>query len=189
MKIYTKTGDKGSSSLFTGERRSKADAIFEALGNTDELNAHLGLAKVAISHSDLLQMLTEIQCRLLDAGSCIATPPSPEESALAEAKRARVQFNANNTASLETWIDELDAGLPPLRNFILPGGGEGSARLHVARTICRKAERSLVPLLAEEQLDSNVYTYLNRLSDLLFVMARTVASRDGHTEEPYQKRD
>lgn len=187
MKIYTKTGDKGTSSLFTGERRPKSDIIFEALGTTDELNAYLGLSKLAVPHSDLNEILTSIQCRLIDLGSCIATPPANEPSITYKAKLERVNFPEGNVQQLENWIDLLEGQLEPLRNFILPGGNEGSARLHVARTVCRRAERLVSPMLENEAVDPNSYRYLNRLSDLLFVMARTVAARDGCIEEPYQK--
>jgi ATP:cob(I)alamin adenosyltransferase len=122
IRVYTKTGDKGSSSLYTGERRPKDDDVFDALGDVDELNAHLGVARECLfaerpaQLGDLLEQLGEIQSRLLDAGSAIATPLS----ASTPAQQARVQLPDDSTARLEQWIDAMDAELPPLRNFILP---------------------------------------------------------------------
>ncbi|CAG9331184.1 MMAB_2 [Blepharisma stoltei] len=184
IKIYTKTGDKGRSSLYTGERRSKDNQIFHALGNTDELNAHIGMAATACNNqSDILAMLTSIQSRLLDLGGCIATPKTSEN----QEKVNKMQFNPNHTQQLEQWIDGLQENLPQLKCFILPSGGEASSRLHVARAVCRRAERSLVPLLESGELDENAYMFMNRLSDFLFVLARTAAHREGIEEIKYKK--
>lgn len=187
-RIYTKTGDKGTSALFTGERRVKSDLIFNALGNTDELSSHLGLArefasKVEPTHPYVDQLL-RIQCLLQDVGSCLATPTS-------SAKKAHIDkvpaFNARHTADLEQWIDEYSKQLPPLENFILPGGGTTSAALHIARSVCRRAERSVQPLIDKEEVDPEVLRYLNRLSDFLFTIARLAARLDNKEETIYTR--
>eukprot|EP01120_Amphizonella_sp_Union-15-10_P000058 TRINITY_DN10065_c0_g1_i1.p1 TRINITY_DN10065_c0_g1~~TRINITY_DN10065_c0_g1_i1.p1 ORF type:complete len:190 (-),score=15.58 TRINITY_DN10065_c0_g1_i1:22-591(-) len=159
-KIYTKTGDKGESSLFNGERRKKDDEVFEALGATDELNAHLGLAieHCKAANNALDTFLEEIQSRLLDIGSHVATPRSSSP----EKHLERTLFNENHVKTLETWIDKLDNELPPLRNFILPSGGFASSQLHVARTVCRRAERSIAPLYRLGLVDTQVFQYINR---------------------------
>lgn len=185
-KIYTKGGDGGSSSLFTGERRSKADAIFEALGTIDELSSHLGLA---MSHANpkfaYIDQLQRIQCILQDVGSLVATPHSSSR----EAHRVKVSFNSRHTTELEEWIDEYTKELPPLQNFILPGGSVTSSALHVARSVCRRAERKLLPLLEQNELDKEAQIYLNRLSDFLFVLARFAARLDRVEETIYIRPD
>jgi cob(I)alamin adenosyltransferase len=187
VRIYTKTGDKGKSSLFDGTRRRKDDAVFEALGTVDELNAHIGVAYEFSKQASngLYEHLEEIQSRLLDVGSCVATPLNSLNQKAVEATR----FDGANTQRLEHWIDELDTKLPPLRNFILPSGGLASAQLHVARSVCRRAERSLVPLLESEQIGLEVYQYMNRLSDFLFVSARYAAMREDKKEVVYKSTD
>merc|ERR1712130_450398 len=136
IKVYTKTGDKGASSLFNGERRSKTDQIFSALGDTDETNSHIGMA-VSTLPSDLLQedshirlqeWLPAVQSRLLDIGSAIATP---ENEFSTQARIQRVVFDEQHVQDLETWIDLMDEQLPPLKNFILPGGGQCASSLHI----------------------------------------------------------
>ncbi|KAJ2359966.1 hypothetical protein IW150_007639, partial [Coemansia sp. RSA 2607] len=148
IKVYTRTGDKGTSSLFTGERRSKDDAVFEALGTTDELSSMLGLA---IAHMEstadtkqLVERLETIQCLLQDVGSNVATPLNSNSQS--KIKRTRFDPDEYHCTKLEQWIDEMSEGLPVHRSFILPSGGLAASTLHVARTICRRAERSLVPL-------------------------------------------
>jgi cob(I)alamin adenosyltransferase len=183
--VYTRTGDKGTSSLYNGERRSKTDQTFDALGNSDEVNAAIGIAReyCAISGNGIDTMLVEIQCRLFDIGSAIATPI--ENSS--QEKLAYVQFSPKFTIQLEKWIDELDSQLPPLKNFVIPSGGFSSVYLNLARTVCRRAERSVVPLVTCGQTDPEVGKYLNRLSDFLFVAGRFAAKTENKTEIIWQK--
>ncbi|KAJ1973823.1 hypothetical protein H4R35_003920, partial [Dimargaris xerosporica] len=161
IKIYTRTGDKGTSALFTGERRPKDDAIFEALGTTDELTSVLGLAREYCKQAsvELVERLEKIQCCIQDIGSNIATP----RTAASDARLARTQFDPKGELAqqLEQWIDEMDQALPPLRNFILPSGGLASSSLHVARSLCRRAERRVVPLTQQQSADLSVGKYLN----------------------------
>lgn len=184
--IYTRTGDKGTSSLFNGERREKHDRVFEALGNTDELNAAIGVAKehCELGENGLSFNLATIQSRMLDIGSAVATPRLNTPS---EARINLTSFEESHVQLLESWIDELDATLPPLTNFILPSGGMASAHLHVARAVCRRTERSVVPLVAEGEVEAAVQKYLNRLSDYLFTAARFACMKEGKGETVYQK--
>ncbi|KAJ1630447.1 Adenosylcobalamin biosynthesis, ATP:cob(I)alamin adenosyltransferase-like protein [Pavlovales sp. CCMP2436] len=188
MKIYTRGGDKGKSSLYNGERRSKADAVFCALGDTDELAAALGIASefCAEDESLLRSQITWIQCRLLDIGSAIATPLTSTED---ERKRKLTAFDPAEITRLENWIDEMEQGLPPLTNFVLYSGGRCSTFLHLARTVCRRAERSTTPLVHAGDTPDTVLQYLNRLSDYLFVAARHVAYAEGKPETAYSKGD
>lgn len=171
-KIYTRTGDKGTSGLVTGERRSKSDLIFEAIGTVDEVSAVIGMARIHVSvmHPDLDAMLARIQNDLFDLGADIATP---ETDGLAfEALR----IIPTQVERLEQEIDALNADLQPLRSFILPGGSAAAAVLHLARTIARRAERQMVHLSQTEgeKVGAAALQYINRLSDLLFVVSRTV---------------
>ncbi|KAJ1741960.1 hypothetical protein LPJ78_003956 [Coemansia sp. RSA 989] len=182
IKVYTRTGDKGSSALFTGERRSKDDAVFEALGTTDELSSMIGLAIAHMdSSSSLAPRLEVIQCLLQDVGSNVATPIGAKSQA--KVKRTRFDPDGFHCDNLEAWIDEMSEGLPVHRSFILPSGGLAASTLHVARTICRRAERSLVPLM--DDIDKETFMFVNRLSDFLFVAARWIAMKQGITEKIY----
>ncbi|CAO3672395.1 unnamed protein product [Umbelopsis vinacea] len=187
MKIYTKTGDKGTSALFSGERRAKNDDVFEALGTTDELSSHLGLAREYCDEqkNGLSEKLEKIQCLLQDIGSNVATPRDQAN----EAKKARTTFDedGSHVADLEKWIDEMDTELPPLKNFILPSGGRAASSLHIARSVCRRAERRVHPLVSSGQADSTTGKYLNRLSDFLFNAARYAAMKDGKVEVVYKR--
>ncbi|KAL2920076.1 hypothetical protein HK105_200142 [Polyrhizophydium stewartii] len=187
IKIYTRTGDKGTSSLFNGERRPKDDAIFEALGTIDELSSMIGLARAYSTEAGngLEPKLDKIQCLLQDIASNVATP----RSASNEARLARTEFDTDGAlvTELENWIDELDEGLPPLKNFILPSGGKASSTLHVARSICRRAERRVVPLVAGSLSDASTGKYLNRLSDFLFTAARAAAKHESAVETIYKR--
>jgi len=228
-KIYTKTGDKGTSSLFSGERTSKSSTYFAALGDVDELNGMLGVVREyaeqlrstmargeesAVRHSNeqrtadeedhakedaakdrdvtqnakvhldaILAHLPQIQSRLLDCGSSLATPPSSSP----ESYLALVKFAPEHISQLEEWIDAWEEKLPALRRFILPSGGVTASHLHVARSIARRAERSIVALRETGDLDEDVMRYMNRLSDYLFVAARVMARCEAKEEVSYKK--
>ena len=183
--LYTKTGDKGNSSLYNGERRPKTDVVFEVLGNQDELCAILGIARhyCEINDNGLHEIIAEIQSRLFDLGAAVATPVQTSS----EDKKNYTTFSPLFTAQLEAHIDHLDSLLPPLNQFRIPSGGLSSVHLNHARTVCRRAERSVVPLVAAEQVDLEVGRYLNRLSDFLFAAARTAAHREGKEELLWRK--
>ncbi|KAK1806907.1 hypothetical protein P4O66_005395, partial [Electrophorus voltai] len=158
-KIYTKTGDKGFSSTFTGERRPKEDHIFEALGTTDELSSAIGLARefcLEKGHS-FTDQLDKIQCVLQDVGSNIATP----HSSARQSHIKKTRFSSQPVSELESWIDSYMGELPPLTNFILPSGGRSSAALHVARAVCRRAERCVAPIIRSGEADPDIGKYLN----------------------------
>jgi cob(I)alamin adenosyltransferase len=176
VKIYTKTGDTGETSLFDKTRVSKADPRVEAYGEFDELNACLGAARAARLDADLTAVLEQIQSELFAVGARLADP-----SSRIAARVEKVTVSNAEVEQLEAMIDRLDAQLPPLRRFILPGGSTAGALLHLARTVCRRAERRVVGLGAGA-VDPVIVTYLNRLSDLLFVMARVANHRAGTTE-------
>ncbi|NXI81798.1 MMAB protein, partial [Rhipidura dahli] len=184
-RIYTRTGDSGFSSTFTGERRPKGDRIFEALGATDELSSAIGLAGEFSSEKGhtFVDQLHKVQCMLQDVGSNLATPLSSAR----EAHRKRTSFSEKPVLELEQWIDNYSEQLPPLRAFILPSGGRSSAALHFSRAVCRRAERCVVPLVQAGEADPNVAKYLNRLSDYLFVLARYAAMKEGKEEKIYIK--
>jgi cob(I)alamin adenosyltransferase len=183
VKIYTKTGDSGETGLYGGVRVSKADARVATYGDVDELNAGLGLARATLRSSsdsaDLADMLEQIQRDLFALGARLADPAHRIAGRVSKAA-----VGPDDITRLETWIDALEASLPPLRRFILAGGSPGGAALHVARTICRRAERAMVALLAgdAEAFESDLLVYVNRLSDLLFVMARAANQRAGTPE-------
>ena len=176
VKIYTKTGDSGETSLFDKTRVSKADARVEAYGEVDELNACLGAARAARLDADLTGVLEQIQTELFAIGARLADPSSRIASRV-----EKVKVTDAEVTQLELLIDRLEESLPPLRKFILPGGSTAGALLHLARTVCRRAERRVVSL-GPGAVDPVVIVYLNRLSDLLFVMARVANHRAGTVE-------
>jgi cob(I)alamin adenosyltransferase len=184
VKIYTRTGDHGQTSLFGGQRVSKADLRVEAYGSVDELNATIGLAEALIDDPGINTLLVQIQSRLFDLGADLATP----EAGTSERTTAYVQRVPEAWAKvLENAIDQAESELEPLSSFILPGGTPGASALHVARTVCRRAERRVVALMQqEEQVNPAILTYLNRLSDLLFVLARLANQRAGRPETPWK---
>ena len=176
MRIYTKTGDAGETGLFDGTRVSKADPRVEAYGDVDELNAWLGVARAQGVAPDIGDVLVQIQRDLFAVGALLA---DPRHRIAARVEKATL--GDDEVTRLEQTIDKLEATLAPLRRFILAGGSPAGAMLHLARTVCRRAERRVVSLGADE-VDPIVVKYLNRLSDLLFVMARAANSRAGVNE-------
>lgn len=186
--IYTKTGDDGTSSLYSGQRRSKDDAVFHALGDVDELNSAVGVAREFVSELDsrIENQLEIIQSRLLDVGSAVATP-AETTGVGSTAKKQRVEFDETAASRLEEWIDQMDEELPQLTMFILPSGGQASSFLHMARSICRRAERAVIPLIEKESVHQDVGIFLNRLSDYLFTAARMAAKRAKKEEVCYKK--
>ncbi len=170
MKLYTKRGDAGETSLFGGQAVSKRHLRVESYGTIDELNSVLGWTASACSDAELHRMLLQIQQRLMQAGSDLATPRrSPDEPFSVGTLR---RITVNDVAELEQWIDLIEARNTPLTNFILPGGSELSARLHIARTVARRAERCCVALHEVEPIGDALLQFLNRLSDLFFAQAR-----------------
>lgn len=170
MKIYTKTGDTGDTSLFDNSRVRKSDARVDAYGDVDELNACLGVARAAGVDQEMADLIEEIQKDLFALGARLADPSSKIAARVEKAVVSGAQVER-----LERTIDRLDTDLPPLRRFVVPGGSRAGAALHLARTVCRRAERRVVGLGAAA--DPTIVVYLNRLSDLLFVMARAVNHR------------
>jgi cob(I)alamin adenosyltransferase len=176
LKIYTKTGDRGETSLFDGTRVPKTDPRVAAYGDVDELQAVLGVCASQSVGTEILDMIVAIQRDLFALGARLADP-----SHRIAARVSKVIVDDASVARLEAWIDRLDAALPPLRHFILSGGAPAGAALHLARTVCRRAERSVL-MLGAGDVEPAVLTYLNRLSDLLFMMARAVNHRAGVSE-------
>lgn len=175
--IYTRTGDKGKTSLFDGKRVLKSDKKVETYGTIDELNSSIGLASSFIEIPIINKELEEIQNDLLEIGSSLAvssTLPAPQI--------------AKRPEEFEKLIDNLTKQMSPLTQFILPGGGSGGAALHVSRTIARRAERRIVELNKTEEIDPVIITYLNRLSDLLFTMARFVNFKEKKKEKIWRKK-
>ncbi len=168
-RIYTRTGDAGETGLGNGERRPKFDARVAAYGEVDELNCALGLARLHTGHgTDLMRLeviLARVQNDLFDLGADLCVPPAPDEGHALRVTPAQVE-------ALEKAIDDLNAELSPLKSFVLPGGSPAAAALHLARTICRRAERAIDSLASHESVGGPVLAYINRLSDYLFVAAR-----------------
>ena len=181
MKIYTKTGDDGTTGLVGGSRVKKFDIRLEAYGTVDELNATLGvLRSMSITESDKL-LIIEIQNKLFNIGSRLA---SDEKG---EAYTANLAITDGNIELLEKAIDSFEKDLPELTQFILPGGDPASAQCHVARTVCRRAERRVLEFVSEKPTHTNTVKYLNRLSDLLFVLSRKAAMENGVAETAWKK--
>jgi cob(I)alamin adenosyltransferase len=180
VKIYTRTGDTGETGLFDGTRVLKSDARVATYGEIDELNAWLGLARSMLAgEAELSEMIIQMQRDLFAVGARLADPSRKIAERVTKAGIGPV-----DVVRLERWIDMLDSMLPPLRRFILAGGSNAGATLHLARTVCRRAERSMVALRAgdESAFDPALIIYVNRLSDLLFVMARVANFRDDTSE-------
>lgn len=186
MKIYTRKGDSGDTSLFGGDRVPKSDARVEAYGTVDELNSALGVAIAALPEElkDWRDRLAAIQSDCFTLGAMLATPGAgaakPEH--IPELAEFRVEF-------IEGWIDQLELELPPLKVFVLPGGSEPAAALHLARSVCRRAERCVVTLARGDRVEPVVLKYLNRLSDLLFTLARAANARLGVADIEWRPED
>ena len=178
MKIYTKTGDKGDTGLFGGGRVPKDDPRVEAYGDVDELNAVIGVARAVEVMSRIDEVLVPVQRDLFAIGALLATPD--REKMAQHLQKARI--DEHRIAELEQAIDDAESELEPLRAFILPGGTPKAAALHVARTVCRRAERNVVHLQHGAELPELTVIYLNRLSDLLFTLARLANKRAGAGE-------
>ncbi|RCK75846.1 MAG: ATP:Cob(I)alamin adenosyltransferase [Ignavibacteriae bacterium] len=177
MKIYTKTGDDGTTSLYGGKRVLKCELRIEAYGTVDELNSVLGICRAMKLHKRVDRLLDKIQNQLFVLGTDLATPKSSRKKPVPRIKESDIKF-------LEKAIDEFDAENKPLNRFILPGGSLLSSYLHFGRTVCRRAERLVVRLAKNENTGQNPIIYLNRLSDLLFVLARWV-NKEKKSSEKY----
>ncbi len=180
MKLYTKTGDDGSTGLFGGQRVGKDSLRVEAYGTVDELNCAVGLATAGCEGLPGFSVILQgIQNRLFELGADLATPRNCEGTS------GIPRIGEAQATELEGWIDQTCSGLPEMKHFILPGGSEAAARLHVARTICRRAERLCVALGREAEIGPSVVVYLNRLSDLLFALARRANLAQGKADVPW----
>ncbi len=176
VKIYTRTGDSGETSLLGGRRVPKSDPRVAAYGDVDELNAWLGFVRSSLRDPQLEPMLEHLQRDLFAVGARLADPAHR----IAE-RVAKAAVGDDDVRRVEFWIDQLDGELPPLRRFILAGGSAAGAGLHVARTVCRRAERAIVAL-GSDAVEPEVIVFVNRVSDLLFVMARVANHRAGLPE-------
>jgi cob(I)alamin adenosyltransferase len=181
MKLYTKTGDDGTTGLFGGGRVPKASARVEAYGTVDETNAAIGVARALPLDPAIDSVLAPIQADLFTLGAELACVPGKE------GKLGMTPIGEGDIARLERAIDEADAVCPPLKSFVLPGGSPGAAALHVARTVCRRAERAVLAL-SDAPVRSEVVIYLNRLSDLLFALARRANVAAGVADVPWEPR-
>ena len=178
MKIYTKTGDQGDTGLFGGGRVSKTHPRVEAYGDVDELNAAIGLARSIEMMPRIDEVLVPLQRDLFAIGALLATP----DRAKMKTRLEKASIDDSRIAELEHAIDEGDRELEPLKSFIVPGGTPKAAALHVARTVCRRAERRVIAIAPSEEIPPIVVVYLNRLSDLLFTLARVANRRAGAGE-------
>ena len=181
MKIYTKTGDQGTTSLFGGKRVSKADLRIDTYGTVDELNSYIGLLRDQEVNRKRKDFLVEVQDRLFTIGSILATEPGNTKVKIPHLLPADIE-------ALEKEIDALDAMLPPMRFFVLPGGHSSVSFCHIARTVCRRTERLVIALNASEEIDALVIQYLNRLSDYLFMLSRMMTQELQVEETPWKPR-
>lgn len=176
-KVYTRTGDDGTTALGTGQRVPKTARRIQAYGTVDELNAQIGVVLASGVAAELAQALRQIQNDLFHLGAELSVPETDK------AQRPGPQIAGRHVEALEQLMDRLSAGLEPLKNFVLPGGAAAAAQLHVARTVCRRAEREVVALAEQEPVGPHAIRYLNRLSDALFVLGRYQNKLSG-TDEP-----
>jgi len=182
MKIYTRTGDKGQTSLLGGARILKSDPRIEAYGTLDELNSYLGLVRDQEVNAPRADFLKEVQDRIFTIGSHLASDPGKDKL-----KRVPDLFEADVQA-LEQGIDQMNEDLPPMRSFILPGGHQSVSFCHVARTVCRRAERRIIELDQEDEVEALIIQYINRLSDYLFVLGRKMAQELNAPDVPWKPR-
>lgn len=181
IRIYTKTGDKGETSLIGGTRLPKHHIRIEAYGNVDELNSFVGVVRDHQADDAISKVLIEIQDRLFTIGSLLAADPEKNKMKLPEVKEEDIVY-------LEKQIDEMDAELPEMKSFVLPGGHPVVSFCHVARCVCRRAERAVLKLAENEKVDEIIYKYLNRLSDYLFVLSRKLTKDFQAEETPWKPR-
>ncbi len=181
MKIYTKTGDTGMTSLFGGKRVSKAELRIDSYGTVDELNSYIGLLRDLEVNQKRKPVLIEIQDRLFTIGSMLATEPGNDKVKIPVLAETDIQL-------LEKEIDAMDEALPPMRSFVLPGGNTAISFCHIARTVCRRAERIVIALNSLEPVHPLIIQYLNRLSDYLFVLSRKMTKEIGAEETPWKPR-
>ena len=182
MRIYTRTGDQGETGLFGGQRVPKNHPRVAAYGEVDELDAVLGICAALCEDVELKAVLEAIQADLFVAGADLATPQEEGERV---GRKTIPRVTEGMAAALESLIDRYEEGVPALRTFILPGGTLLAAQLHFARCVCRRAERAILTAAGRESLNPDVIVYLNRLSDLLFTLARAVNHQAGHPETPW----
>jgi cob(I)alamin adenosyltransferase len=182
MKIYTRTGDSGETGLFGGGRVGKDDARVEAYGAVDELNAVLGWIRSQGANEAIADRLGILQADLFVLGSHLASPPAPP----GRRRPGLPPLPETRVGEMERWIDEAEAELEPLRSFVLPAGEPSATALHLARTVCRRAERRVVALARSQAVEPGIVVYLNRLSDLLFMLARLANHRAGVPDVPWQ---
>jgi cob(I)alamin adenosyltransferase len=180
-KIYTKTGDKGQTSLIGGTRLPKHHIRIEAYGTVDELNSFVGLVRDSVSEKEVFDLLIEIQDRLFTIGSLLAADPEKNKMQLP-------QLNESDIVLLEKAIDKMNETLPEMKSFVLPGGHPTVSYCHIARCVCRRAERATLKLSENEKVDEIIYKYLNRLSDYLFVLSRKLTQDLKANEIPWKPR-
>ena len=181
FKIYTKTGDDGSTGLVGGTRVKKYDVRLEAYGTVDELNAVIGVIRSYNLPENVAEILVEIQNKLFNIGSRLATDEKGEEFT------QKLSITEKHISFLEKAIDEMEEELPELTHFILPGGDLAAAQCHVARTVCRRAERRILEFAENEKVQTEILKYINRLSDYLFVLARKLSASSGIEEKPWKQ--
>lgn len=178
FKIYTKTGDDGSTGLYGGARVPKYDIRIESYGTVDELNSYIGLIRDQSTNEETVKILLEVQDRLFTIGSMLAVQPGKKNLSVPVLELADIEL-------LEKEIDKMDVLLEPMKHFILPGGHTAVSFVHIARCVCRRAERLTVHLAAENEVDDLIIKYLNRLSDYLFTLARFMSKELKATEQPW----
>lgn len=181
MKVYTKKGDKGTTGLIGGTRVLKSSLRIESYGTVDELNSHVGLLRDLIEDKEVVVQLLEIQDRLFTLGSHLAADPEKSNMKLPE-------ILASDVEALEIWMDQMDETLEPMRFFVLPGGHPTVSHTHIARCVCRRAERLVVDLNQTNEIDEIILKYLNRLSDYLFVLSRKLSKDLNAEEHPWKPR-